>query len=308
MLIGNRIFPYPVLNKNVTLSDYIDTSKFQIVFDTDNEGKLITQKSNIIFKNLHYELIDKGLEELIKQGKAEGQFIVECSASTYRKGYPITSTPKDLEIPVKYMNDTVVVSCYIYAKEDIVNYSSDGFQLDYEGYSFDIDKYDILAVDDGFKFKVDVDPTEDDKVASIFTIVHKESDDGLMTYMENGSKITIALPSQYYDSYDTIKRKSDYNNIAFSMIAIPVLASCLADVQTTDYTDLDDIVENRPWFNAILISYKRVFGKSLTFEDFNATNVLELAQTVLNNASCGGLKDFGDMLTGSEGVEAEEDE
>ena len=299
MLIGNRIFPYPVLNSNLALSDYKEDSAFNISFDTDEEGKLIIQKGNVIFKNLCYNLTDDGLAELIANDKAQGYFIVECSASTYRKGYPITSQPTDLSVSAKELNGTVVVSCYVYATEDIEGFSSNGFQSDYEGYHFDLDKFDILAADDGFKFKIDLDPTEDDKVSSIFTIVTKELDDDLMTFSEDGKKITIALPKEFYSHYDNIKRKSDYNNIAFSMIAIPVLSACINEIQNTEYDDLADIVDHKAWFNAVLISYKRVFGKALTFDEFEIIEPLSLAQMVLNNASCNGIKDFGNMLTGN---------
>lgn len=308
MLIGNRIFPYPVLNRNQALSDYKEESKFQISFDTDEDGKLIIQRSSVIFKNLCYTLEDDGLETLVNAGKAQGCLIVECSASTFRKWYPITQQPTDLSISAKELNGVVVVSCYIYATEDIPSFSSSGFQADYEGYHFDLDQFDILAADDGYKFKIDLDTTEDDKVASIFTIVPKENRDDLMTYSDDGNKITIALPKEYFDHYNNIKRKSDYNNIAFAMIAIPVLTACINEIKNTEYDDLADLIEHNAWFNAVEISYKRVFGKPLTLDELENIEALTLAQTVLNFSSCNGIKDFGNILIGNGEGGAEEDE
>ena len=37
---------------------------------------------------------------------------------------------------------------------------------EYKDYTFDIDKFDILAADDGYKFRIDLDPTEDDDEVS----------------------------------------------------------------------------------------------------------------------------------------------
>ena len=44
MHIGNRNFPYPVLNKNEALSDYIPESAFKMDFDVDENDTPIEQK------------------------------------------------------------------------------------------------------------------------------------------------------------------------------------------------------------------------------------------------------------------------
>lgn len=297
MHIGNRIFPYPVLNRNEALSDYVAESVFQMGFDVDENGAPFVQNGEVVFKNLHYTITDASLISLLEQGKLNGAFIIECSASVYRSRFDITTTPYDLHVSAHEINGNVVVSCYLYATEDIWGLRSDSFIPEYAGYSFDIDKFDILAVDDGFKFKIELDPTEDDKVASIFTVVKKESDDELMTYANKDKGIVIYLPATYYDSYDNVKMKKEYNNIAFAMLAIPVLASCLEEVYT-EYDNMEEILDGHPWFNAVCISYKRRTGKELLYDDFENMSKLELAQMVLNSASCNGLKDFGNMLLG----------
>ena len=158
------------------LSDYCAESKFSVQFDLDENGTPIVKNGEVIFKNLSYTITDESLIALVEQGKLKGAFIVECSASVYRSKFDISSTPYDLHVSAHEINGNVVASCYIYATEDIENFKSSGFISEYAGYSFDIDKFDILAVDDGYKFKIELDPTEDDKVASIFTIVKKEDD------------------------------------------------------------------------------------------------------------------------------------
>ena len=306
MHIGNRIFPYPILNRNEELSDYIDESKFSIQFDTDENGAPIVKNGEIIFKNLCYTITDKSLVDLIEKGKLKGAFIVECSATVYRNRFDISVEPYDLHIPANEINGNVVVSGYIYATEDILGFKSQGFVSEYAEYTFDIDKFDILAVDDGYKFKIEIDPTEDDKVASIFTIVKKEDDGDIMSCDYNDKKIIIRLPAIYYDYYETIKTKKECNNIAFSMIAIPSLAHCLGDICTREYGSIEDILEYHSWFNAVRISYKHRTGNSLTFEEFENFNKMELAQMVLNSAPCNALKDFGNMLLGSMNIADEE--
>lgn len=297
MHIGNRIFPYPVLNRNEALSDYVAESTFKLEFEVAESGAPIVKNGEVVFKNLHFILTDTTLSELFEQGKLQGAFIVECSASVYRSRFNISTVPYDLHVSAHEINGNVVVSCYLYATEDIASFRSTGFISEYAGYSFDIDKFDILAVDDGFKFKIELDPTEDDKVASIFTIVKKEDSGDIMSYVYNDKKIIIHLPAAYYDCYDNIKTKRECNNIAFAMIAIPVLSGCLDDISSR-YESVEEILDLYSWFNAVYVSYMRKTGNKLTFEDFYNMNKLELAQMVMNSASCNGLKDFDNMLLG----------
>ena len=299
MQLGNRVFPYPVLNKNDNLSDYKESSTFMVSFDTNEDGSPYVVDGKVIFKNLHYTITDDSLKELIEEEKLKGAFIVECSASVYRNKFDISQTPYDLPVSVHELNGNVVTSCYIYATEDITGFKSDGFIDDYKNYIFDIDKFDILAADDGYKFKIDLDPTEDDKVSSIFTVIPLETNESIMKYENGDRNITIELPREYFNSYDIIKRKKEYNNIAFSMIAIPVLSNCISEINTYEWEDIDSICDEHKWFNAVRISYKRKKGTELILENFYEMNSLELAQLVLNNASCNGVKDFENMLVGN---------
>lgn len=298
MHIGNRIFPYPVLNRNEANSDYVADSVFRVEFDVDESAAPIVQNGEVIFKNLHYTITDAALSALLEQGKLKGAFIVECSASVYRNRFDISAVPYDLRVSAHEINGNVVVSCYLYATENIAGFKSTDFLPEYAGYSFDIDKFDILAVDDGFKFKIELDPAEDDKVASIFTIVKKEDNGNIMSYDYDDKKIIVRLPAAYYECYDNIKTKKECNNIAFAMIAIPALACCLEDISSREFGSIDEILDYYFWFNAVCISYKRRNGNALTFEDFESMNKLELAQMVLNSASCNALRDFDNMLLG----------
>lgn len=297
MHIGNRIFPYPVLNRNQELSDYIASAHFCVVFDLNESGAPIIVNGNVCFKNLHYVVDDISLIHYIEAGLIKGAFIVECSASVYRQKFDITNIPQDLFVPAKEINGNVVVSCYLYAAQDITRFRSDSFFPEYADFSFDIDKFDIVAVDDGFKFKIELDPLEDDKVASIFIIVKQECDKEIMTCEYNEKRIIINLPTSFYQSYDNIKMRKICNNISFAIIAIPALANCLEDL-SSKYSSIEDILEDITWFRSICSGYKKVTGNDLTNDDFKTMNKLELSQIVLNNATCNGLKDFDNILLG----------
>lgn len=303
MHIGNRNFPYPVLNRNINLSGYKPYSQFMHKFDVDDEGLPIIDDENLVLKNAHYVLSETYLERLCKEDQIQGVFIVDCSAGCFRKAYEVSSQPRDICIPLKRLKGSITVSCYLYANQDISCFSPMQLLEQYDGYTFDIEKFDILAVDDGVDFSIDIDESLDDHTASIFTIVKADSLEGLARYEKRNRNIVIQLPTEQYVCYDNMKRHSSYNDISFAMIAIPALAGCLAEIRIflseQGEDDLSEALDNWNWLNAVLKSYKRATGNELDLETFMNTSAYELAQVVLNNASCKGLSVFNDILVGS---------
>lgn len=308
MRIGNKLFPYPLLNNDKLLSGYKESSLFELKVDVDDNGSLPVINGNIVLKNLHFELNNDNLEALLAEGRIAGKLIVECSSTTYRSNFDISTIPYTLTIPAMKFNGVAFFSAYLYATEDISGFCSNEFQEDYEGYKFYIDKFDILAADDGFKVNFEID-TSEDSGPSIFQIVKKINEDNLMT-CENGDKyITIQLPESKYKSYETmIKPNSTYNNISFAMIAIPALVYCIDDIMCTQYDSMEEIIAEHHWFEAVCNAYKRETKKDLIFEQLDSYSSLELAQIVLNNAICNGIADFDSLIIGAESDGGDEDE
>ena len=292
MQIGNRHFPYPILNHNSIYSDYNPTSDFFFQFTKSESNGLIIERGEVNLKNLCFQIANPELEVLIDEGKLGCCLMVECSASVFREKYEISRTPTDVYIPATNFNDRVEFSCYLYAKEAITDFKSGDFDPFYEEYSFDMEKYDILAVDDGFRVKIEIDPSQDDKVSSIFTITTLQADDLVAKTIYDTSGITIALPQVARTAYETMKMQSQYNNIAFAMIAIPALTYCLMDIQATDFNSIEDIIDTYSWFKSVKKSYYAKTGSELTFESFDSFKPFELAQIVLNEATCNGVIDF----------------
>jgi hypothetical protein len=75
------------------------------------------------------------------------------------------------------------------------------------------------------------------------------------------------------------------------------ISYCIVEQRLLE-TLIDDILEEYSWFNAICISYKKLTGTALEFDEFTNISKLELAQMVMNSSSCNGLKDFDNMLLG----------
>lgn len=76
MRIGNRLFPYPVLNNNQALSDYYEDVNFELVFD---DSKDIQKDGYLRLDNIRIQSGDEYLNQLARDGRVKGLLIVECS-------------------------------------------------------------------------------------------------------------------------------------------------------------------------------------------------------------------------------------
>ena len=292
MQIGNKLFPYPILNRTKNLSAY-KTSDFYFDYEeTDDE-------TDFVLHNAHYVLKNDELRDLVTNGKAEVKLLVECSPTVFRENYTITEEPSDIRIPFGSLKDRVVISCFMYAKENITCFSSSDFLEDYAGYQFDIDKYSILAVDDGYTTRIEYDDTIDDKVSSIFLIISNEDTD-VIKYRNQGTKIIIDVPSDAFTAYDTLKTNEYTRNIFFGLLAIPALPFMLQQVQMDmkiNDSTLDDETVDYVWIESVRNAYKRINDNDLDDSTFLKADVEVLAQDLLNKSSSKALDDIFGIIT-----------
>lgn len=282
MRVGRKLFPYPVINNSEKISSFKD-STFSLVYEDESD------EENLILKDAHLIIDDMNLISLISQGKVKGALIVECSATIYREKFDIGMKNRDIIIPLSELNDKVYISSFLYATENISNYKSENFLEDYEDYSFNIEKYDILAADDGFMKIIEYDQEEDQKSDSIFSVIKtKNIDTMLVDY--NQKKIIIKLPENEHNLYYNLRYNKTYQPIFFSMMAIPALSNVIQKIRILEPDlEIDEIADEYYWFNAVLSSYEKMYGKKLSNELFRELEPLTLSQRLLNNSTMEGI-------------------
>ncbi|HIT21450.1 MAG TPA: hypothetical protein IAB56_00565 [Candidatus Scybalousia intestinigallinarum] len=288
MRIGKKLFPYPTINNSKNASCF-QNSNFALIYDD------VEDDNNLVLKNAHIELDNQTLIELFEQGKIDATVIVECSSTIFRKSFKISRNPKDIIVPVMNLRDQVVISCFVYATEDF-SYISDDFLEDYQGYTFNIEKYDILAIDDGFTTKIEYDESKDKKVSSIFSIIKDEFiSNNVMKIEPTSKKIVIHLPEEQFGCYENMKNNDNYQEIFFSILTIPALISCLQSIQDQmlyGEVTLDNIHIDYSWFGSIEYAYKNQFNEDLDENKFKKLNVVELSQQLMNYASVTAISDL----------------
>lgn len=280
MRVGKKLFPYPVINNSEKVSSFKDSS-FSLVYEDDSDDEFL------ILKDAHLVIDDLNLVNLMSKGMVIGALVIECSATIYRVTKEISLENRDIIIPLSELNDKVYISSFLYAADNITDYKSENFLDDYEDYSFNIEKYDILAADDGFYKIIEYDQEEDQKNDSIFSVIKTKNINNMLVDI-NQKKIIIKLPENEYGLYYNLRFNKTYQPLFLSMMAIPALSSVLQKFKDQDY-DIDDIADDYYWFNAIMVSYENVYGKKLTNESFNEIDSLTLAQKLLNNSTIDGI-------------------
>lgn len=288
MRVGKKLFPYPVLNNQDIISSFKESTYSLEYIEEENDKSLI-------FKDLYINLTNTTLIELLNNKKAKAVMVVECSETLFRQNYDVSLDKIDIDIPLTELRGTVDISSFIYATEDISEYKDNDFLNFYEGYTFEIEKHNILAADDGFTMKIDYDTNNDKRVSSIFKII-KSEDTGItqMKVMPNDRMIIIYLPTEQFQIYDSLKTNAYYQNIFFAIIAIPALSYSLQELKK-NYDDVEEIVMDNSWFNSVKIAYENLYNTELTNEIFEQINTLEISQNILNNGTIKAIEDIFNM-------------
>lgn len=288
MRIGKRLFPYPILNNDRLYSQFKES-----VFSLEYE-ELVTDELYSL-ENIRCNITSEYLIDLIKNGLAEIVVVIECASTMFRHHYILPLEKTTINIPISDLNGKLTVSAYIVATKDIEKYSCKDFLDDYEGYRFSIEKNDILAVDDGFTNKIDFDENEDTKKSSVFVVIKdKTIKDETMHIDFDTSKVIFYLPEEQWNRYEKTKRIGKFQNLYFSILAIPALVYAIQELEKKDAT-LDQLRMDYSWFNAFLLSYKNINNHELTDEEFLTMNAYLEVQKLMNTPVTKALDDIFDL-------------
>lgn len=288
MQIKNKIFPYPVLNHNENFSSYLN-STFEMSYN------IAETEDEYILKDFHFFTNSTIMNNLYDDGKISIVLIIECSYTVYRKYIVLEKGNIDIKLSKINFNGKVEVSMFAYATESFF-LVTDETDEDYKNIKFEIDKYDILAINDGITIEFFHKEKENNFASSIFSIIVKEDlEPGVfIADFTLGKKITISLSREDFDNYKIIYAIPDYKEVFFAMILVPTLVDalnyCKEMASQNGVKDLDEIVSSCQWFSSIISSYKRIKNKDLNSEDFVNVEVLELAQLLLGQPFSSALK------------------
>ena len=278
MQVRAKLFPYPVINQNKAFSNYGD-----LFFELSYEP--LEDDSKYILKGVSFSTDSKTINDLYDKGLIRIVLVVECSDTVFRKTAEVDRQPRDIILPKTDFTERVDVSMFAYASQDFI-LSSPEVEEDYAGITFEIEKYDIIAANDGFNIRFKHDETEGNLVQSIFSVIvsHDMAEGSYIIECNTGRKITITLSEQDYRNYKVIYTVPAYKEVFFNMLLIPALIEGLSlckIVVADEGKDLDDVGNQYIWFRSIQSAYKKLTGADLSLEDFKGKSPATFAQEIL---------------------------
>lgn len=308
MQIGNRIFPYPVVNRNEELSDFINGACYKLTFG-EPENPIVSDRHYLTLQDVYIELVDDTLREFVQNGYLKAILVVESPESVFRKTYSLGLTPTTIKIPLLALSGKVTISSYLYATKDILEYKSINFNEDFSDIEFELNKFDIVGIDDGFSFNIEHNDLADNVSESIFEIIRGENSQKYIQYNtdEGDSKIYIYLPKEKFEQYSQVKTSRPFMYIFMGLIVVPVLVDIFNRLKN-EFESCEDIIDinaSYPWFKSVARSYKSIENTDLSVSAFMNSNTLEFAQKIFNNMNIKAIEDAYNMIINQ--AEGEED-
>ncbi|WP_276907275.1 hypothetical protein [Peptoniphilus duerdenii] len=270
MKIKERYHSYPVL---APYTDDYPNTLFSIKKLED-----IVDRNNYVFE-VELNLNNKGLEKLINEQLAEFVIHVECSKTSFRRIFKSSMSTLTLQIEKSKIDSRVEFAPFIIAKEDIKNYTDIEFDPIFEGFSFNINRGQYLAIGKVAIITIIKDKDDLKQLSSIIRIAQvADLEKGIKLQLE-GDRIQILMPKETYEMYIYASRNHNRLRLLHSMIVLPAIINVLYELKDDAESNFEQFSDRR-WFQALEIRINDL-GLELDKRLFSDNTPYELAQLIL---------------------------
>jgi|SRR5690606_27175652 len=276
MKFNNISFPHPVLGIDDTVSGNIDFS-YEVLSEKDTYRIMFELKQS-----------NNSINQLLKENKAEYFCEVTCTNTLYREIFTSSDNNIAFELPKKHVKGKVEFTCLLVSKTTIPHYINPDAHSDYDGFDFDIEKGDVLAVFGKFSFNADIRYERLKAVSQILVVKPRTDDFDVINVNLEEPKITVEIPEEDYENFaSNYADDKKYDPIFHSSIVLNALLIALYNIK--NYKD-------KFWAEAIIY---RIDNEKDTFQGLGIDepeNVPEIAQRLLG-------KPFSRLFTGLDDLE-----
>lgn len=276
MKFNNISFPHPVLGLDDTVSGNIDFS--DEVFSEKGRYKIKFQLN----QNNH------DINLLLQEDKVEYFCEVTCTNTLYREIFTSSDSNIAFELPKKYVKGKVEFTCLLISKIAIPKYVNADAHSDYDGFDFDIEKGDVLAVFGKSSFNADI-RYERLKAVSQILVVKPTKDFDIVNVDLEEPKITVEIPEEDYENFaSNYSDDEKYIPLFHSSIVLNALLVALYNIKKYN--------KDKFWAEAIMY---RIENEKDTFQNLSIDepeNIPEIAQRLLG-------KPFSRLFTGLDNLE-----
>lgn len=266
MRLNNLILPHPVLGQ---ADDILGTCQFKNDPQIDINGD---------FYHIEFEIEhDNGtIADLVKVEKAIYCCEVSCSGTLYREIFTSNEANFNFDIPRSSLRNKVDFQTYCITQKDIANYNNPAAHADFDGFLFDLEKADLLAVFGSFSFNADIQYHKLKAASSFMQIIPNETGKTLTEYVLDDSKIQIKLPHDLYEKYKFFGKKKEFASIIHASLVQNALTIALFNFE-------EHVQRGNVW--ALSIQYRLENEPELNNGscEFDSGKVPELVQKLLGN-------------------------
>ncbi|MFA5133415.1 MAG: hypothetical protein WC459_01260 [Patescibacteria group bacterium] len=261
---NNLSFPHPVLGiKDDVLGEYKINCGVKL------------GKENILIITKHI-LYNETLEEMIKNKEAAFCVEVLCPRSIYRKSFLSSDISQTVKIKASDLRDRVEVNFYVNALKDVPRYKLKEANSDYSGFSFEIEKGDILAYGGNTFFIAEKTWEALQAVSSFMEIRKYEKKTGPLLFNLSAEKIIIELSETDYGKYQKIQNIDCLAPIFHSSIVLGALMYALGEMMSHG-----DFYKDYKWYQ--VLEFKMQNEERLKKIGWDVENLPHIAQIILDN-------------------------
>lgn len=285
MHIKGKLYPYPVLAG--FNDDYIDSSF--------NINVSIQLSPNDVKVSFVPELDNKEILDLINNKKAEFIVHVENSLTSYRRVVPVSMEGTKIEILADNVEGLITFCPFVVALDDIKDFSSESFNVDYKDVTFDFEKGNILAIGKEVQLRLEKENDDLANIPSIFSVTEIKNPNvtDIIINVE-GDKINIQLPTQSFKEFKLAMANPTSMSVIHSMIIIPALMKCFEEVKSR-YNDEKFLFEGKRWYRVVKKALGKIGINLETEEDIKAINSFDYAQKLMDNTTIRALSNINDI-------------
>ena len=265
----NRLFAYPVLaNYN---DDYVNV-------------KLVLESTKTLEKSKKYSKIsyifqtdDLNIINLISERKAKAVLKVYCPTTKFRKIIDLVFGANEIVLNNIDVNNRVELESYIVLTENVDNYYSSNFNIDYRNDVFSLEKGGIIAVGMQENVFIEKDIYEFTKVSTVIKVSTNPNIEEGMVVDYTDQNIYVYLPKgEYITYYQYAKHCVDVVN---SMIILPALTYVFDEISKNN--DMFDEYADKKWFRVIKKKVYELFNTEFTASFIESAGSLMIAQKIL---------------------------
>lgn len=247
MLNPNINYPYPIIR--VHEEDYRTTVfKGELTVNLQPDCYLIRPA---------FEINNAGIAELIEAGKLTYAIEIQASATWYRKLVPVKEN-KPIPLDTSFIHERVELTPCIIATTQIIAFTNDDFEDEYQGITFDINAGDVIAIGEAKCFDA---LYQDDIIkngTSPVTIARSDTAKEISCDF-SGSLIEITLPADQHDKYLECGCKPEKYKALNAILSIPALVEAIGIIANdVKHPDQLSTLESKAWYKTIVVNLKRV--------------------------------------------------